>query len=77
MSLVKTMEECELAATMLGLSDTSASSVQSDRPRGCIYASNDGLDWYEPTDSSYSSVSCGSKQGFRYYDCLCRKPGES
>ena len=77
MSLVKTKEECELAATMLGLSDTSASPVQSDRPRGCIYASNDGLDWYEPIGSSYSSHSCGSKQGFRYYDCLCRKPGES
>ena len=84
MRLVKTKEECEQAATMLGLSDTTASSAQlNGRPHGCIYASNGWLNWYEPIGSPYPSVSCGSRFSDSsyvdsvYYDCLCSKPGES
>ena len=87
MRLVKTKEECEQAATMLGLSDTTASSAQlNGRPYGCIYASNGWLNWYEPIGSPYRSVSCGSRFSDSdsiedvdsvYYDCLCSKPGES
>ena len=84
MSLVRTKEECELAATMLGLSDTTASSAQlNGRPHGCIYASNGWLNWYEPIGSPYPSVSCGSSFSdgsyvdLVKYDCLCSKPGET
>ena len=84
MVLVDTKEECEVAATMLGLSDTTASSaLLNGRPHGCIYASNGWLNWYEPIGSPYPSAPCGSifnessYVDLVHYDCLCSKPGES
>ena len=78
MNMVRTSEECELAATDLGLSDTTAHSSQTpDRPYGCIYASNDWLNWYEPAGSPYTSVPCGSMQDSNRYDCLCSKKGKN
>ena len=77
MKLVSSKEECELAATSLGLSDATAySSDTLGRTHGCIYASNDWLNWHDPLSSPHTSVPCGSKQGGYDYDCLCKKHGK-
>ena len=71
-SLVTSKEECELAATILGLSDTDAyedDRLWPGRPRGCIYASNNWLQWHDQN----SLDPCGSNDGSNDYDCLCKK----
>ena len=75
---VKSEEVCESAASYLGLADTGAYSGQDEgRPYGCIYASNDWLGWYDPKNSSYPSVPCGSTQNFNAYDCICARRGKT
>ena len=74
MNIVTSKEACEIAATNLGLSDTSAySTTTSIRPHGCIYASNDWLAWNGPWNDA--SVPCGTKHGYIEYDCLCKASG--
>ena len=77
MELVSSKEECELAATSLGLSDATATSSDTlGRPHGCIYASKDWLNWHDPLFSLHTSFPCGSNQGGFDYDCLCKKQGK-
>ena len=80
MGPVRTKEECELAATNLGLSDRTAfTSLTPGRPHGCSYADNDWLNWYEddPKADPYVSVSCGWFDSGHRYDCLCAIKGKS
>ena len=84
MELVSSKEECELAATSLGLSNTTAySSDILGRPHGCIYASIDWLGWHDTLSSPHISVPCGSNSSMANsshlydYDCLCKKEGEA
>ena len=78
MSLVSSEEECELAATKLGLSDTTALSTESvRRPHGCTYEYYANyLNWRDPLSSPQASAPCGSKDGPYDYDCLCNTQGE-
>ena len=78
MSLVSSEEECELAATKLGLSDTTALSTESvRRPHGCSYEYYANyLNWRDPLSSPQASAPCGSKDGPNDYDCLCNTQGE-
>jgi hypothetical protein len=77
MANVQNKAECELAVTSLGLQDTTAREVQiSGRPHGCIYASNNWLQWYSPDGSSYPSGDCGTVQFGAKYACICRLPGK-
>ena len=83
MELVRSKEECELAATSLGFSNATVyASDISDRPHGCIYASIDWLGWHDPLSFPDQSVPCGyksSKTSSSYiydYDCLCKKEGK-
>ena len=78
MSLVSSEEECELAATKLGLSDTTALSTESvRRPHGCTYEYYANyLNWRDPLSSPQASAPCGSKDGRNDYDCLCSTHGE-
>ena len=63
MELVSSKEECELAATGLGLSDATATSSDTlGRVHGCTYASNHWLNWHDPRRSPHTSVPCGSNQ---------------
>ena len=66
---IGTVAECEVAASQLGLPDTSVSGYgTSSRPVGCIYASNDWLSF-----SDYASTQdCGSNDGLYRYDCICK-----
>ena len=78
MELVRYKRECDFAATKLGLSDTTASSYNDQyvrRPHGCIYASNDWLQWNDLMESPNASVPCGTRDGIVEYDCLCIRPG--
>merc|ERR1711990_436170 len=66
MNSVRSEEACWIAATKLGLSDTSATSFHlMSLPRGCIYSSNNKLWWNDPTayggQWSDASVPCGTK----------------
>ena len=73
---LKVEEMCEFAASHLALSDTDTYAGQDEgRPYGCLYASNDWLGWYDPTNSPYPSTACGSYQGSNRYDCICAVPG--
>jgi len=76
MKTVRSEEACEIAATKLGLSDTSAVSFHlKSLPRGCIYSSKNRLWWNDPTSYggqwSDASVPCGTKYRKYEYDCLC------
>ena len=75
MNHVTSKDACEIAATELGLSDTSAVTnyIVSGRPKGCIYASNDWLAWNGPWNDA--SVPCGTEHGGFEYDCLCKASG--
>ena len=77
MNSVTSKEACEIAATKLGLSYTSAVTRlrNSGRPHGCIYASNNWLAWNGPWNDA--SVPCGTKQGAYEYDCLCKTSGRT
>jgi hypothetical protein len=74
MNYVTSKEECEIAATKLGLSDTSAYSTTaystSGRPYGCIYGSDNWLVWNEKRNDV--PVPCGTKHDSSEYDCLCK-----
>ena len=73
MTMIETKEECEQAALSLGLSDTSPFDLQKNgRPYGCIYASNDWLQWYSPVGSQYPSADCGAHHKGFTYDCICK-----
>ena len=73
--IVENIKECQEAATILGLEDTTAEEWQT-KPKewayGCIYADNDYLFWYPSDESSYPSTHCGSYNGYHYHDCICR-----
>ena len=72
--MVESKNECEKAATILSLMDTTGYESQTkDRPYGCIYADNDWLNWYSPDGATYPSALCGSFDGEHYYSCICRK----
>ena len=76
MNPVTSKDACEITATKLGLSDTSAySTTTSGRTHGCIYASNNWLGWNDPLQWNDASVPCGTKQGSSGYDCLCTTSG--
>ena len=77
MTMIQTKEECEKAALSLALSDTTAvENERDDRPYGCIYASNDWLA-YSLDGSPFTPANCGSQQGSKTYDCICKNvPGE-
>ena len=78
MNSLSSKEACEIAATRLGLSDTSAfSSTLSYIPYGCIYQSNAWLMWNVPLKLNDVSVACGSKIGSNEYDCLCQTSGRT
>ena len=71
---ISTLNDCELAAYALGLTDTSAYSGQvKDRPYGCIYSTRDWLGFCSEDDFGYRNVPCGALQGDTRYDCLCLK----
>ena len=73
MSKLSSMEECQIAAITLGLSDTTADfGWTQSRPHGCIYASNNRLEWNSPD----TSITCGSFHDGEYYDCICNAPGK-
>ena len=66
---VTNRKNCDSAAFYLNLTDTKAFALRSfDRPNGCIYASNDWLQWNEYEDAS---ASCGSLSNGNTYDCIC------
>ena len=70
-------EACEIAATTLGLSGTSAYNIANEYannfPYGCIYASNNNLFWNHKWNDV--PVPCGTKYGSQAYDCLCKISG--
>ena len=71
MAMIQTKQECEQAALSLGLSDTTASPIQTNGlPYGCIYSSNGWLNWYSPDGSPHESASCGSQADPD--DCICK-----
>ena len=83
MNSVTSKEACEIAATKLGLSYTSAVSesvATRGRPHGCIYASDYWLPWVENMGGSllhwndhplhwmnHYDHPCGTEE----FDCLC------
>ena len=76
---VSSKEECELAATSLGLSDTTAVDSYAPPPgppHGCIYTSHNWLQWYDPLSTTHTLARCGYYDGLFDYDCLCRKNGK-
>ena len=78
MTQVQDKTECELAATSLGLQDTTAFETQiGGIPYGCIYSSNDWLGLYSPDGSP--SLDCGTihiRNNTLYtYVCICRLHG--
>ena len=80
MNHVTSKDACEIAATELGLSDTSAySTTTSGRPHGCIYTSltSTRLAWNDPLQWNDTSVPCGTKLGYDEYDCLCKTSGSA
>ena len=76
MTNVQDKSECELAATSLGLEDTSAYEFQqSSMPQGCLYRLiYPWLVWHS-TNGSNPSVGCGSTFGADTYACICRSAG--
>ena len=78
MNMVDSKEECEDAATNLGLSDTTAYSTGAGgRPHGCIYSSSNWLNWNDPLFSLHESAPCGSTQASDEWDCLCKMQGKA
>ena len=63
---VSSLNECEAAASSLGLPDNTAYFMHDNPnlPHGCIYASYDWLAWNEAISAS---VDCGSNG----HDCIC------
>ena len=75
--MIQTKAECEQAALLLGLSDTTAAEDQTNgRPYGCIYASNDWLQWYSPDGSPHQSADCGTSHSGYEYSCICKELGK-
>ena len=70
--MVQTKAECEQAALLLGLSDTTAVESQTIGIHGCIYASNDWLDWHSPDGSPLKSTLCGTSHRGYAYECICK-----
>ena len=74
--MVTSQSQCDLAALELDLSDTSADNYENEgRPHGCVYASDNILNWVDPSDASFASAACGSTQGSWSFDCLCVRIG--
>ena len=76
MRMLKSKKECEEAADVLELSDSSLFELQDPlRPQGCIYASNDWLSWASPHSHSDPSKPCGSIDSGMTYSCICSRTG--
>ena len=73
MSSVANKYDCQLAAKYLGLSDTGVETLKSSNRKsyGCIYSSNDWLNWNVRAQALHPSTFCGSSYGGNTYDCLC------
>ena len=77
MRMLSTKKECEDAADVLELSDNSAYEIQdTQRPQGCIYASNDWLSWASPDGHPDPSKPCGTHDSGMKYSCLCSRAGK-
>ena len=71
---VRNKAECEQAARQLYLEGTFAYVNQiTDRPFGCIYASDDTLIW---NTSPLTPPDCGSMEGSWTFDCICLGVGK-
>ena len=78
MRTISTKKECEDAAKVLGLLDTSAYELQDPaRPHGCHYADNDWLGIASPEGHPYANIPCGSTDHKRDYECICSRSGNN
>ena len=72
---IATLNDCELAAKALGLTDYSVyghGPLQVEgKPYGCIYASSDWLSWAPEDGHPYGNVPCGTYFAGVPYDCIC------
>ena len=77
MRMLSTKKECEDAADVLELTDNLAYEIQdTQRPQGCIYASNDWLSWASPDGHPDPSKPCGTIDSRMTYSCICSRAGK-
>ena len=73
MEMVTNAKECEDAALILNLEDTSTKSYRyQGLPYGCVYANNDWLGFASEKGDGYETVPCGTISGGIKYDCICK-----
>ena len=76
MRMIATKKECEDAAFLLQLTDTSAYEIEkTDRPQGCVYSSLDYLSWDSP-ENHPRMLTCGSVHRGVTRSCICSKAGK-
>ena len=72
--MVANAKECEDAALILNLEDTSTKSYRyQGLPYGCVYANNDWLGFASAKGDGYETVPCGTISGGIKYDCICKQ----
>ena len=77
MHTIRSKYECEIAASYLGLNDTSAYEYRTlNRPNGCIYASHGIPTKLLKWNTKEPKTKCGSKDGRFVYSCICAVTGK-
>ena len=73
MEMVTKATECEEAALILNLKDTSTNSNQyQGLPYGCTYANTDWLSFAPAKGDGDENVPCGTISAGIKYDCICK-----